>query len=453
MREKLTICEKDKKWVWHPFTQMKTAGDALPIVRGEGTLLIDEDGSEYIDAIASWWVNLHGHGHPYFADKIASQMRRLEHIPFAGFTHEPAVDLCGRLSRRLPSNQAKFFFSGDGSSAVEIALKMSVQYWINVGEPRTKILALDGGYHGETFGAMSAGARSIFSAHFNEFLFDVIHLPFPENEEECLSALERELSEGGVAAFIFEPLVQGAGGMRMYSPAILDKLIARAKEEGVLCIADEVMTGFGRTGTYFACNQLTQQPDFMCLSKGLSGGIMPLSLTTCAQKIYDAFLGDDITTAFLHGHSFTGNPIGCVSAIASLDLLESEECWTNIKRIESRHAEFAAQLKAEFQDSDDHGVESGVEAVQSSAAEAGVVKGVIKDVRQKATILAIELKAAETGYASSIRAKLYDHFINKGVLLRPLGNVLYVLPPYCITDDELQKVYKSIESALEMIAK
>lgn len=220
-----------------------------------------------------------------------------------------------------------------------------------MGEPRTKILALDGGYHGETFGAMSAGARSIFSAHFNDFLFDVIHLPFPENEEECLSALERELSEGGVAAFIFEPLVQGAGGMRMYGPAILDKLIAMAQEEGVLCIADEVMTGFGRTGTYFACNQLTQQPDFMCMSKGLSGGTMPLSLTTCAQKIYDAFLGDDITTAFLHGHSFTGNPVGCVSAIASLDLLEKEECQTSIKRIASRHAEFKAELE--------QGLESG----------------------------------------------------------------------------------------------
>lgn len=432
MSEEMNVSQKDKKWVWHPFTQMKTASEALSIIRGEGTLLIDEDGNEYIDAIASWWVNLHGHGHPYFAEKVADQMRSLEHIPFAGFTHKPAVELCERLSRRLPGNQAKFFFSGDGSSAVEIALKMSVQYWRNMGEPRTKILALDGGYHGETFGAMSAGARSIFSAHFNDFLFDVIHLPFPENEEECLSALERELSEGGVAAFIFEPLVQGAGGMRMYGPAILDKLIAMAQEEGVLCIADEVMTGFGRTGTYFACNQLTQQPDFMCMSKGLSGGTMPLSLTTCAQKIYDAFLGDDITTAFLHGHSFTGNPVGCVSAIASLDLLEKEECQTSIKRIASRHAEFKAEL------------EQGLES--------GEYSEIIHDVRQKSTILAIELKAAETGYASNIRAKLYDHFISQGVLLRPLGNVLYVLPPYCITDKELQKVYKSIKSALEMIA-
>lgn len=421
----MNIGDKDRKFIWHPFTQMKTAGDALPIVKGEGSLLIDEEGNTYIDAIASWWVNLHGHSHPYLAEKVGDQMRTLEHIPFAGFTHKPAVELCERLSARLPSNQQKFFFSGDGSSAVEIALKMSIQYWNNRGESRKRILALDGGYHGETFGAMSAGARSIFSAHFNDFLFDVDHLPFPSNEEACLSALRSELDKGGVAAFIFEPLVQGAGGMRMYAASTLDKMLKMAKAEGVLCIADEVMTGFGRTGTYFATNQLVEQPDFICMSKGLSGGTLPLSLTTCTQDIYDAFLGDDITTAFLHGHSFTGNPVGCVSAIASLDLLEADECWGSIRRIEEKHEEFAKELEGH---------------------------DLLADIRQKGTILAIELKADKTGYASEVRNTLYNHFIGEGVLLRPLGNVLYVLPPYCITNEELDKVYKSIKSGLEKIA-
>jgi adenosylmethionine-8-amino-7-oxononanoate aminotransferase len=421
----MSIREKDKKFVWHPFTQMKNAAEALPIVRGEGTLLIDEEGRSYIDAIASWWVNLHGHAHPYLTEKVHEQMLELAHIPFAGFTHKPAVELCERLSKRLPDNQQKFFFSGDGSSAVEIALKMSIQFWNNKGEKRRRILALDGGYHGETFGAMSAGARSIFSAHFNDYLFEVEHLPFPKDEEACLIALKEELLKGDVAAFIFEPLVQGAGGMRMYSPGVLDELIKACQAQGVLCIADEVMTGFGRTGTYFACNQLREKPDFMCLSKGLSGGTMPLSLTTCTQEIYDAFLGDDITTAFLHGHSFTGNPVGCASAIASLDLLEKEECQESIDRICKRHGGFAEEI---------------------------VGSELLSEVRQKGTILALELKVDKVGYDSDVRDVLYNHFINDGVLLRPLGNVIYVLPPYCITDDELDKVYKSIISGLDKIA-
>lgn len=420
----MSLFEEDKKFVWHPFTQMKTSGGALPITRGEGTLIFDENGKSYIDAIASWWVNLHGHAHPYIADKVSEQITILEHIPFAGFTHKPAVELCKRLSKRLPSNQAKFFFSGDGSSAVEIALKMSIQYWRNLGKKRSRIISLEGGYHGETFGAMSAGARSIFSAHFHDYLFEVTHIPFPKDDTSKV-ALKLELEKGDVAAFIFEPLVQGAGGMRMYSAEILDSLIRLAQNEGVLCIADEVMTGFGRTGTYFACNQLEQQPDFICLSKGLSGGTLPLSLTTCSLKIYDAFLGDDITTAFLHGHSFTGNPVGCASAIASFDLLEKNECWKSIERITTSHLEFSKQLEGH---------------------------SLIEEVRQLGTILAIELKADKTGYVSDIRNKLYDHFISEGVLLRPLGNVIYILPPYCITDEELSSVYNCVISGLETIA-
>jgi len=420
----MSLVEKDQKYIWHPFTQMKTAGPALPIVKGEGTLLIDDKGNSYIDAISSWWVNLHGHSHPYIAEMVYEQMLQLEHVVFAGFTHTPAVELCEKLSKHLPANQAKFFFSGDGSSAVEIALKMSVQYWKNKGESKTRFVALDGAYHGETFGAMSAGARSIFSAPFTDLLFESTHIPFPKDEQAAIESLKTELAKSDVAAFIFEPLIQGAAGMRMYKPEILNKLMLICKEAGVLCIADEVMTGFGRTGTTFAVNQVEAQPDFICMSKGLSGGTLPLSLTTCTQAIYDAFLGDDIQKAFLHGHSFTGNPIGCVAAIASLELLEKEECKEAMKNIAAKHKAFAEQVKT---------------------------LDVIKDIRQTGTVIAIELKAYSSGYASTIRQQLYQDFLSQGVLLRPLGNVIYILPPYCITEDELTKVYEVIETKLKAL--
>ena len=418
------LVEKDKKYIWHPFTQMKTAEAAIPIVKGEGTLLIDEKGNTYIDAISSWWVNLHGHSHPYIAEKVYAQMQKLEHVVFAGFTHNPAVELCDKLSKHLPSNQAKFFFSGDGSSAVEIALKMAVQYWKNKGENKTRFVALDGAYHGETFGAMSAGARSIFSAPFSELLFECTHIPFPKDEQAAIQSLKTEINNGGIAAFIFEPLVQGAAGMRMYKAETLNKLMQICKEAGVLCIADEVMTGFGRTGTTFAVNQTEAKPDLICLSKGLSGGTLPLSLTTCTNNIFDAFLGDDLQGAFLHGHSFTGNPIGCTAAIASLDLLEKKECQTAIKNIAKSHEIFAKRINS-------------IE--------------IIKDIRQTGTILAIELKSDSSGYASSVRQKLYQDFLDQGVLLRPLGNVIYILPPYCIKEKELEKVYKVIENQLKKI--
>ena len=416
------LVEKDKKYIWHPFTQMKTAEKAIPIVKGEGTLLIDEKGNTYIDAISSWWVNLHGHSHPYIAEKVYAQMQKLEHVVFAGFTHKPAVELCEKLSKHLPSNQAKFFFSGDGSSAVEIALKMAVQFWKNKGENKTRFVALDGAYHGETFGAMSAGARSIFSAPFSDLLFECTHIPFPKDEQAAIQNLKTEIDKGGIAAFIFEPLVQGAAGMRMYKAETLNKLMQICKEAGVLCIADEVMTGFGRTGTTFAVNQTEDKPDLICLSKGLSGGTLPLSLTTCTSNIFDAFLGDNLEGAFLHGHSFTGNPIGCTAAIASLDLLEKKECQTAIKNIAKSLEIFAKRINS-------------IE--------------IIKDIRQTGTILAIELKSDSSGYASSVRQKLYQDFLDQGVLLRPLGNVIYILPPYCIKEKELEKVYKVIENQLK----
>tara|TARA_Y100000385_G_scaffold291794_1_gene372410 strand:+ start:13912 stop:15180 length:1269 start_codon:yes stop_codon:yes gene_type:complete len=421
----VNLSEKDQKYIWHPFTQMKTASPAVPISSGKGSLLIDENGKTYIDAISSWWVNLHGHSHPYITEKVHQQMQKLEHVLFAGFTHEPAVELCEKLSKHLPSNQAKFFFSGDGSSAVEIALKMSVQYWKNKGQIKTRFIAIDGAYHGETFGAMSAGARSIFSAPFTELLFKSTHIPFPKDEQKAINSLQREIQKGDVAAFIFEPLVQGASGMRMYSPNVLNKLMNLCKDAGILCIADEVMTGFGRTGTTFAMNQVPTEPDFICLSKGLSGGTLPISLTTCTTAIYNTFLGDELQRAFLHGHSFTANPIGCAAAIASIELLEKKKCQRAIKNIQKSHIDFNKQI-------------------------AGL--SIIKEVRQTGTIIAIELQSDTSGYASGIQKNLYQEFLEDGIIIRPLGNVIYILPPYCITSDELNKIYDIIHQKLKNLS-
>jgi adenosylmethionine-8-amino-7-oxononanoate aminotransferase len=412
----------DKKHIWHPFTQMQTAEKPLAIVKGKGSLLFDKNENSYIDAISSWWVNLHGHSHPYLAEKVKEQMLNLEHVVFAGCTHQPAAELCHRLTNHLPKNQQKFFFSDNGSSAVEIALKMVIQYWHNKGENRKRFLALNGAYHGDTFGAMSAGARGLFSAPFNSYLFEVTHLPFP-TEKNILENLKTELEKGEVACFIFEPLVQGAAGMRMYSPEILDKMIELCQSYGVMCIADEVMTGFGRTGTTFAVNQLENKPDLMCMSKGLTGGTLPMSITTCSTQIYDAFLSNDLTKAFLHGHSFTGNPVGCAVSLASLDLLEKQECQDNIQQIISSHSSFSETIRNHPK---------------------------IADLRQTGTILAIELKDNNSGYESDLRTQLYKYFLSEWILIRPLGNVVYILPPYCITSSELNKIYSAIEKVLNL---
>jgi len=421
----MNLSEKDQKFLWHPFTQMKTESPAIPISSGKGSLLMDVNGKVYIDAISSWWVNLHGHSHPYITEKVHKQMQNLEHVLFAGFTHKPAVELCEKLSLHLPSNQAKFFFSGDGSSAVEIALKMSVQYWKNKGQNRTRFIAIDGAYHGETFGAMSAGARGVFTAPFNDLLFKTTHIPFPKNEESVIHSLQKEIKKGGIAAFIFEPLVQGAAGMRMYSASILNRLMRICKEAEILCIADEVMTGFGRTGTMFAMNQIPTEPDFICLSKGLSGGTLPISLTTCTKDVYNSFLDEHIQKAFLHGHSFTANPIGCAAAIASIELLEKNECQRAIKNIQRSHKDFNKKISN---------------------------LSIIKEVRQTGTIIAIELKSKTSSYGSGIQKNLYQEFLEEGIIIRPLGNVIYILPPYCITSGELNKIYDIIHEKLKELS-
>ncbi len=417
--------ERDKAVVWHPFTQMKTAGNAIAIVKGEGAYLYDEAGNRYIDGISSWWVNTHGHSHPYIAQKAAEQLTTLEHVIFAGFTHPKAVELAERVLQKLPNNQQRVFYSDNGSTAVEVAIKMAFQYWYNQEVPKKKVIALEGAYHGDTFGAMSVSGRSPFTDPYGHYLFDVEFIPVPtrENEQESLKQLQTLLEGGDVGAFIFEPLLQGSGGMVMYSPEVLDAMIALCRKHQVLTIADEVMTGFGRTGRFFASDYLQHKPDLFALSKGLTGGTMALSVTTCTQQVYEAFLSDDKKKTFFHGHSFTANPVACAVACASLDLFEEEATWNNIRRIEARHQSFAATLEGNAK---------------------------LRDVRQLGTVLAIEFNTSEsTSYFNAFRDKIYDFFQQKGLVLRPLGNVLYVLPPYCISDDDLSLIYKAIASFIE----
>jgi adenosylmethionine-8-amino-7-oxononanoate aminotransferase len=421
----MSLAERDLNVIWHPYTQMKTAQLPVPIIRGEGACLFDEDGKKYIDAVSSWWVNIHGHAHPYIAKKVSEQLSKLEHVIFAGFTHEGAVELAERLLKILPGNQQKAFYSDNGSTAVEVAIKMCLQYWNNKGESRTKILALKNAYHGDTFGAMAVSGRSAFTAPFDSLLFDVEFIDLPN--EANIQGLKSQISnlKSQLACFIFEPLVQGAGGMLMYEAQYLNELMAHCRKEGVLLIADEVFTGFGRTGKRFACNHLDELPDIMCFSKGLTGGTMALGLTTCTQQIYDAFLSDDRLKTLFHGHSFTANPIACAAALASLDLFLEASTIENIQRIEKLHQEFALKIKNHPK---------------------------IKTTRQTGTILAMEWQTGnDTSYFDSLRDTLYNYFLDAGIILRPLGNIIYILPPYCITTEELHYIYSKIEQALEEI--
>ena len=420
---------RDAESIWHPFTPLKGMEPPLTVTKAEGVYLHTEGGGQVIDAISSWWVNLHGHSHPRIAEAIAEQARTLEHVIFAGFTHPPAVTLAERLLGHLPDNQNKIFYSDNGSTAVEVALKMAMQYWYNRGEDKPTIVALDGSYHGDTFGSMSVGDRSPFSAPFDRYLFDVefLEIPTAEREAAVLAQFTQLCETGRVGAFIFEPLVQGASGMRMYRAELLDGLLAVAKQHGVLCIADEVMTGFGRTGPLFACERLKNKPDMFCLSKGITGGALPMGVTSCTAEVMEAYNTRDLKKTFFHGHSFTANPMACAAALASLDLLEAEACTAQRAAIAQAHARFAERLK-------DHPK--------------------VQNLRTMGTIVAFDYVAigeAETSYFNEARHRLYPFFIEQGVLLRPLGNVVYVLPPYCITREQLDVVYNAIHAALERV--
>jgi adenosylmethionine-8-amino-7-oxononanoate aminotransferase len=416
------LVERDQKVIWHPYTQMKTALPPIPIVRGEGAYLFAEDGTKYIDAVSSWWTNIHGHAHPHIAQKVAEQLKQLEHVIFAGFTHPTAVELAERLLAVLPDNQQKVFYSDNGSTAVEVAIKMCLQYWHNQGDKKNKILAFKNAYHGDTFGAMAVSGRSAFTAAFDSLLFDVEFIDLPN--EENIQDLKTQISglKSQLACFIFEPLVQGSAGMIMYNARYLNELMAHCREEGILTIDDEVFTGFGRTGKPFACNHFTEKPDIMCFSKGLTGGTMALGVTTCTQRIFDAFLSDDKLKTLFHGHSFTANPIACSSALASMDIFLEDATSSNIKRISEQHTVFAERIKHHPK---------------------------LKEVRQTGTILALEWNTgSNTSYFNSLRDVLYQYFLDAGIILRPLGNVVYILPPYCISNADLEYIYSKIEQAL-----
>lgn len=421
----MTLAERDAKLIWHPYTQMQTAGLPVGIIRGEGACVYDENGKEYIDAVSSWWVNLYGHAHPHIAKRISEQLTKLEHVIFAGFTHEPAVELAERLLPLLPNNQAKVFYSDNGSTAVEVAIKICLQYWLNNGKARTKILAFNNAYHGDTFGAMAVSGRSAFTAAFDQLLFEVEFIDLPDQEnisklKAHVSSLKHEL-----ACFIYEPLVQGSAGMIMYQPEWLNELLQHCAAEGILTIADEVFTGFGRTGKPFASDYMQQKADIMCFSKGLTGGTMALGVTTCTHQIYDAFLSEDKMKTLFHGHSFTANPIACTAALASLDLFTSDETPTNIKRIADQHHQFRQKIEGHAK---------------------------IRSVRQTGTIIAMEWETGkETSYLSPLRDRLYKYFLNAGIILRPLGNIIYILPPYCITNEQLSYIYSKITDALNEI--
>ena len=421
-----TIKERDREVIWHPYTPMKAWPEAIAIVKGEGVYLVDEDGNRYIDAISSWWVNLHGHSHPYIAQKVSEQLSVLEHCIFAGFTHEPAVRLAERLLEILPGNMRKIFYSDNGSTAVEVAIKMSLQYWNNKGIKKKKLVALQNAYHGDTFGAMAVSGRSIFTEAFSDFLFDVSFIPFAAKgtEQQSIDALERLLQAGDVAAFIVEPLIQGSAGMYMYSPDVLEQYFQLCRKYNALIIADEVMTGFGRTGPLFACNNINTPPDMVCLSKGITGGSMPFGVTACTQDIFDAFYDDDRTKMLYHGHSFTANPTICTAALASLDLLLLDSCTASRQRIIKAHKAFAESIKA---------------------------NPLIADIRQTGTIIAIELKTDTPSYHNSMRDVMYRFFLEKKIVMRPLGNIIYILPPYCITNEELDYIYSCIKEFLKQI--
>ncbi len=418
--------ERDKKSIWHPFTHLKTAANPIVITKAEGIFFYDEKGNKIMDAISSWWVNLHGHSHPYISKKVSEQLISFEHIPFADFTHQPAIELAERLLKHLPTNQAKLFYSDNGSTAVEVALKMTLQYWHNKGEPKNTFIALENAYHGDTFGGMSVGARNVFSNAFENQLFNVAHIPIPtkENLKQIKEVIGTWKENHSIAGFIYEPLVQGAAGMMMYDGEALDELIAFCKQNEIITIADEVMTGFGRTGKFFASDHLKNKADIICLSKGLTGGYLPLGVTSCSQFIYDAYISDDKTKTFFHGHSYTANATACAAALASLDLMEKKETWDQIQMIEIEHLNFLKEIK------------------EHKAC---------KEVRVKGTILAIELRTTdETHYLNSISEEINSYFLSKGILLRPLGNVFYILPPYCITKEELQYIYKNIREFLNL---
>lgn len=431
----MSLTARDRKHLWHPYTQMLTSPDPLPIARGEGVYLYTEDGRKLLDGISSWWVNIHGHAHLKLNAALAAQAREIEHVVFAGCTHRPAIELAERLVDVIPSGLSRIFYSDNGSTAVEVAIKMALQFWRNQGEPwRQTIVTLHHAYHGDTVGAMSASEDSVFTRAFSPLLFPVAraHAPYcyrcplglrrESCQIDCLGDLERQLTEqsGQTAAVLVEPMLQGAGGMIVWPAEFLAGVRALCDRHGVLMIADEVLTGFGRTGRMFACEHASVSPDILCLSKALTAGYLPLGVTAATEAIYEAFLSEDRSKTFFHGHSYTANPLACAVAIASLNLFGESDVLGRIGNLEN-------QLRM------------GLEPLRTLPR--------VGDVRVIGGVGVVELQGEE-GYLDQIGPHLAAAFLERGLLLRPLGNVVYFMPPYVITDAEAEWVIEQIRTVL-----
>ncbi|MGS2725535.1 adenosylmethionine--8-amino-7-oxononanoate transaminase [Psychroserpens sp. BH13MA-6] len=421
----MSLKKRDQKHLWHPLTQHKLHPESIAISKAKGCILTDEDGNSYIDAIASWYTCMYGHCNPHITNQVMEQMQQLDQVVFSGFTHEPAVALSEALIKILPKNQNKLFFSDNGSTAVEIGIKMALQYHYNKGQHRHVLLAFEDGFHGDTFGAMSVSGLSVYNGPFEEYFLEVIRIPTPNgtNHQDILKQIEILAAKYQIAGFVYEPLVQGAAAMKMHNAEGLELILQSCKSNDIITVADEVMTGFGKTGTYFASEQMTTQPDIICMSKALTAGLLPMAITSCSDKIYDAFYSDDMSKGFFHGHTYSANPLACRAALAGIELLTSKDIQRHIQRIINSHNAFAQHMSSHPK---------------------------VKTTRQTGVIFALDLDVEMQRYGH-LRDKLFQFFMTHGVFLRPLGNTIYILAPYVISDKELKHVYDTIEAALDII--
>lgn len=419
------LAERDRKYLWHPLTQHKLSPEHLAIEKANGVWLTDESGKKYIDGISSWYTCMYGHCNSYITSRVKDQLDQLDHVVFSGFTHETAIELSESLMEILPKNQAKIFFSDNGSTSVDIAIKMSLQYFFNKQQKKTKVIALEDAFHGDTFGAMSVSGLSVYNGPFEDFLLTIDRIPVPtkDNFAEVKDQFVKLLANNDVAAFIYEPLVQGAAAMKMYASEYLDELMKIAQDSGVLTIADEVMTGFGKTGKYFASDWTKHKPDIMCLSKSLTGGVTPMAVTTCTQDIYNAFYSDELSKGFFHGHTYSANPVSCSAAIASIELLKTNEIQRAIENIYQWHLDFEQKV-----------------AKHRNVASTRVL----------GVIFALDLNIEMDRYGQQ-RNQMFQFFMDRGVFLRPLGNTIYILAPFITSETEMNQIYTVILEYLDCL--
>ena len=420
--EKESLAARDKKHLWHPLTQHKVSPEMLPIVKAKSCVLTDDKGRTYIDAISSWYTAVYGHCNEYITGRVTAQMQELDQVVFSGFTHEPAIELSEALVKILPEGQQKLFFNDNGSTATEIGIKMALQYHHNLGNGRKVMLAFEEGFHGDTFGAMSVSGLSVYNGAFEDHFIKVERIPVPtgENNAEVITKLKGLISRNEFAGFIYEPLIQGAAAMKFHDADGLNEILKICREHEIILVADEVMTGFGKTGSHFASDHIEIEPDVVCMSKALTAGLLPMGLTSCSLKIYNAFYSDDIGKGLFHGHTYTANPLACTAALAALKLLNSESIQRNINWISRSHEEFIQKINPHPK---------------------------VKNSRSMGVIMAFELDI-ETDRYGNLRNRLFQFFMEQGIFLRPLGNTIYILPPYVISEEELSRIYEVIELSL-----